>query len=152
MHIEECTRCRTPKLPGHRLVCVLHAIAEISFWAGILCLLAFWIALAGTMANLMTDDLVMFIILMGSNAVLLMVLSLATSMRARWLRHSMVADLEDYLDEQGSCCGGSCAGSCSDGGCSTGGCDDGACGADEPELASDDAGEEGGCCGGGCCK
>lgn len=153
MFIEDCHRCHTPKLPGHNVVCALNTVADVSFWAGCLCLLAFWASLITLALSVGTDtagDWGLRAVLFGVHAGLLLLLSLATGMRAKWLRHSIVADMDEYLDDEGTCCGGACAGSCGTGGCSDEGCDDESCRIDESELPPDDM--EGGCCGGGCCN
>ena len=119
----DCGRCKTPMVKGHGAVCVLTWVADISFAAGIVLLLLFWAVLFMALGILLANraaNLPPFVILAPIAAVnsgLLLLLSLACSMRAKWLRHDLVSMDDTYLDDDGSCCGGSCAGSCGEAGC-----------------------------------
>lgn len=124
MHYEKCGHCDSPKIPGHGLVCTVTAISKISFWLGILYTLSFWAIALSPLVGI--EERSTLALLVGVSAGLLLLISMATGMQARWLRHDLVTELDEYLDAEGSCCGGACAGTCGD--------EDG-----------------GGCCGGGCC-
>ncbi len=182
----DCERCATPMVKGHGMVCALTWVANAAFYAGVILLVVFWALLVRQLiaSFVLLDngaDVIVWIILTAANAGLLLVLSLACGMRAKWLRHAIVSMDESYLDDDGSCCGGSCAGSCGDSGCSPEGCDDpdcckkgDACGCGSSCACADLGGCDDGCdscgdacgcaepssmedapescCGGGCCK
>jgi hypothetical protein len=150
-HMEEpleCGRCDTPMVKGHGVVCALHWVSEAAFWGAIVLLLLFWSVLAVVLVKLLAGDMpgpfVVLAPLSAINSVLLFALSLTCGMRAKWLRHRIVQDMDGYLDADGSCCGGSCAGSCGDSGCGNGDCGEEGCspeGCDDPDCCkkADDA-------------
>lgn len=147
-----CGLCTSPVMKGHFMVCALSLIANVSFVLGALALLAFWVLLARWFFwGIATPDVAGWVALAGSNAALLMLLSLLCSMRAKWLRHRIVSTMDAYLDDDGSCCGGACAGSCGNAEC-----DCGATHGDDAEEGGSCCGPEGcgpgGCGNGQCCK